>query len=386
MEGGVVRVAIAGGGTGGHVFPALSVARELRAGADQVQVRWFGQADSLEQRTAAADDIDFTAVAVGKLRRDRNPLRMLTRANAVDMARVPVGVAQAVRRLRAFAPDVVLTTGGYVAVPVGVAAGVLRVPLVVHEQTVGLGLANRVLARAATAVAVTSEATVTMLPSRAAVRAVVTGNPVRESVLAGSGPAALDRFGRGFHRGLPTVLVTGGAQGAHQINTAVAGMLKSLLCQANVIHQSGGADLAGLQHTAAALPGELAGRYYVTDFIDGAGMADALALAEVVVCRAGAGTIAELTALGKPAVLIPLASSAGGEQVRAARLLAEAGAAITVTGTVTSETVGAAVAGLLTDPDARARVGKGARELGRPDAGQRLAGLVRAVAVGEPVR
>ena len=386
MEGGDVRVAIAGGGTGGHVFPALSVARELRAGADPVQLLWFGQADSLEQRTAVADDIDFAAVAVGKLRRDRNPLRMFNRANAVDMARVPVGVAQAVRGLRAFAPDVVLTTGGYVAVPVGVAAGVLRVSLVVHEQTVGLGLANRVLTRAATAVAVTSEATVSVLPPRAAARAVVTGNPIRELVLAGSGPAALERFGRGFDRGLPTVLITGGAQGAHQINTAVAEVLTSLLGQANVIHQAGAADLAGLQHTAAALPGELAGRYYVTDFINGAGMADALTLAEVVVCRAGAGTLAELTAVGKAAVLIPLASSAGGEQARAARLLHRSDAAIMVSGKVTGETVGAAISGLLADPDARARLGKAARELGRPDAGQRLAGLVRAVAAGEPVR
>lgn len=382
-----MRVAIAGGGTGGHVFPALSVARELRAGVDPVQLLWFGQADSLEERTAAADDIAFTAVAVGKLRRDRNPLRMVTRANAVDMARVPVGVAQAVRGLRAFAPDVVLTTGGFVAVPVGVAAGVLRIPLVVHEQTVGIGLANRVLARVATAVAVTSEATVAVLPPRAAARAVVTGNPIRESVLTGASSKALDRFGPDFDRTRPTVLVTGGAQGAHQINTAIGEALEQLLWQANVIHQAGAADLAALQRRATALPGELAGRYFVTDFIDGgAGMADALALAEVVVCRAGAGTIAELTALGKPAVLIPLSSSAAGEQARAARLLTEAGAAVTVSGTVTGESLGAAVVELLSDPDARARMGKVARELGRPDAGQRLAGLVRTTADSGPVR
>lgn len=379
-----MRVAIAGGGTGGHVFPALCVARELRAGADLL---WFGQADSLEQRTAAADDIPFAAVAVGKLRRARNPLRMVSRANAVDMARVPVGVVQAVRGLRCYAPGVVLTTGGYVAVPVGVAAGVLRIPLVVHEQTVGLGLANRVLTRVATAVAVTSEATLAVLPPRAAARAVVTGNPVRQSVLAGNSSAALDRFGPGFDRSLPTVLVTGGAQGAHQINTAIGEVLESLLVQANVIHQAGAAELTELQRRVTALPGELAGRYFVTDFIDGAGMADALALAEVVVCRAGAGTIAELTALGKPAVLIPLSSSAAGEQGRAARLLAEAGAAITVSGTVNGEKVGAAVAELLSDPDARVRLGKAARELGRPDAGRRLAALVRtAAAGGEPVR
>ncbi|MEU6564867.1 UDP-N-acetylglucosamine--N-acetylmuramyl-(pentapeptide) pyrophosphoryl-undecaprenol N-acetylglucosamine transferase [Nocardia nova] len=382
----MVRIAIAGGGTGGHVFPALSVARELRAGPDPVHIRWFGQAGSLEQRTAAADGIPFTSVAVGKLRRHRNPMRMLNRANATDMARVPLGVAQALHRVRAFAPDAVLTTGGYVAVPVGVAARLLRIPLVVHEQTVGLGLANRVLARAATAMAVTSDATVKVLPSRAAARAVVTGNPVRESVLTGDRSAALERFGPGFDRDLPTVLVTGGAQGAHQINIAIAETLESMLVQANMIHQAGTADLPELQRDAATLPAVLADRYHVTDFIDGAGMADALALAEVVVCRAGAGTIAELTALGKPAVLIPLASSAGGEQARAARLLAEAGAAVTVSGTVTGQTLAAAVTGVLTDPDARARLGKTARELGRPDAGQCLARLVCAVATRDRFR
>ncbi|UGT58873.1 UDP-N-acetylglucosamine--N-acetylmuramyl-(pentapeptide) pyrophosphoryl-undecaprenol N-acetylglucosamine transferase [Nocardia asteroides] len=367
------------------MFPALAVARELREADDHVHVLWLGQADSLEQRTAAADGIGFSPVAVGKVRRERNPLRMLNRANATDMARVPVGVSQAVRRLRAFAPDVVLTTGGYVAVPVGVAAALLRIPLVTHEQTVGVGLANRVLSRAATAVAVTSEATIAVLSPRAADRAVVTGNPIRESVLAGSGQAALARFGRRFDRALPTVLVTGGAQGAHQINAAIAEVLESLLGQANIIHQAGAADLPMLQDAATALPSELAGRYVVVDFIDGVGMADALALAAVVVCRSGAGTIAELTALGKPALLIPLASSAGGEQARAARLLEQAGAAITVPGPVTGQTISTAVAGLLADPDARTRIGKAAREFGRPDAGARLAALVRAVAAGEPV-
>ncbi len=381
-----MRVAIAGGGTGGHVFPALTVARELRGPGEPVQLLWFGQADSLEQRTATADDIPFSAIAVGKLRRERNPLRMVNRANAKDMARVPIGVAQAVSALRAYAPDVVLTTGGYVSVPVGVAAGMLRVPLVMHEQTVGLGLANRLLARIASVVAVTSDATVAALPSRAAGRAVVTGNPVRSSVLTGIGAGALDRLGSGFDPALPTVLVTGGAQGARQINAAISEILDSLLTQANVIHQAGSIDFAELRRRASALPENLAGRYFVTDFIAGADMADALALAEVVVCRAGAGTVAELTALGKPAVLIPLASSAGGEQARTARLLTDAGAAVTVSGEVTGATVGAAVTALLTDPDTRARLGKVAKGLGRPDAGQRLAGLVQTVARGETVR
>lgn len=140
------------------MFPALAAARELRELAVPVEMSWIGQAGSLEQRTAESEGIAFTAVQVGKLRRDRRPLAMLNRANLTDLVRVPVGAVQAVRALAGLRPDVVLATGGFVTVPVGLAARVLRVPLVVHEQTVGLGLANRVLAKWAAKIALTAEA------------------------------------------------------------------------------------------------------------------------------------------------------------------------------------------------------------------------------------
>ncbi len=356
------RLIVSGGGTGGHTFPALTTVRALRArmGARGLDVLWVGAAGSLEERVATAEGIPFAAVATGKVRRSRNPLGMLSAQNVRDMFRVPLGVFQACSIVRRFRPDVVLGTGGYVAVPVGVAARVCRVPLVIHEQTVRLGLANRVLARGAARVAVTAEASLDLLSAAARKRAVVTGNPVRAEVLTGRADRApVD----GFDPRLPTVYVTGGAQGARQINQLVTAILPWLLERANVIHQCGPAEVEQVTAAAATLPPAMAARHRVQGFV-GAELPDVLALADVVISRSGAGTIAEVTALGKAAVLIPLASSAGNEQAHNAAHLQQAGAAVALLGEVTPEALRSAVAPLL----AEARPPPGA---GRPGAESR---------------
>ena len=373
--GDTLRLLVSGGGTGGHVYPALTAVGALRRGLDgrALEVLWVGAHGSLEARVAAAEGIEFAAVATGKLRRDRNPLKMLSAANLRDMCRVPLGVWQARSLVRSFRPDVVLSTGGYVALPVGMAAHWCRRPLVVHEQTVRLGLANRLLARAATTVAVSSASTLDLLPGSARRSAQVTGNPVRPSVLAGDGRKAVAALGLdGFDLTLPTVYVTGGAQGSAQINSLVGEILPWLLERANVIHQCGPAHADALKAGVEHLPPELAGRYLVAGFV-GSELPDVLALAEVMISRSGAGTIAEITALGKAAVLIPLVSSAGNEQAHNARHLADAGAAVALCGTVTPEDLRTALGPLLADAGARAVVAENAKQLGRPDAAELLA-------------
>lgn len=382
------RLIVTGGGTGGHTYPALTAIRTLRARlADEgraLEVLWVGTGDSLEERVATGEAIPFRAVATGKVRRSANPLMLFSPANLRDMARVPLGVLQARRVVADFRPDVVLATGGYVAVPLGLAAKANRRPLVVHEQTVRLGLANRVLARVATAFAVSSESTLPLLPRRARASASVTGNPVRPEVLAGRADKAVEALGLGgFDRALPTVYVTGGAQGSQQINDVVVTVLPWLLTQANVIHQCGPGNFASLRSTAALLPRELAGRYLLTPYVS-AELPDVLALADVVVSRSGAGTLAELTALGKPSVLVPLASSAGNEQVHNAQHLADAGAAVALVHTVTPDTLSGAVAPLLADPARRAAMAEAARAHGRPDAAERLVDALLAAARPAP--
>ncbi|WP_328891097.1 UDP-N-acetylglucosamine--N-acetylmuramyl-(pentapeptide) pyrophosphoryl-undecaprenol N-acetylglucosamine transferase [Streptomyces sp. NBC_00316] len=376
---------VTGGGTGGHTYPALTGVRTLQARlaarGGALEVLWVGKADSLESRVAAAEGIAFASVATGKIRRSKNTLKLASPATVADMGRVPFGVLQSRRAIKAFRPDVVLATGGYAAVPVGVAATRLcRVPLVVHEQTVRLGLANKTLAVAATRVAVSSESTVSLLSEAVRASTVVTGNPVRPEVFTRQADKAIEALSwHGFDRRLPTVYVTGGAQGAQQINSVVRDALPWLLDHANVIHQCGPDNVEGPRRHTAQLPAQSTARYHLTGYV-GAELADVLALADVVISRSGAGTIAELTALGKAAVFVPLATSAGNEQVHNAEHLATNGAAVTLVGDVTAEQLWAAVAPLLTDSQHRTAMAERARSYGRPDAAERLVDVVLSAA------
>ncbi|MCW5251632.1 UDP-N-acetylglucosamine--N-acetylmuramyl-(pentapeptide) pyrophosphoryl-undecaprenol N-acetylglucosamine transferase [Streptomyces sp. SHP 1-2] len=380
----VFRLIVTGGGTGGHTYPALTAIRTLQArlatSGRTLDVLWIGTAEGLEARVTSAEGIPFTTVATGKVRRHTNPLRMVSPANVRDMARVPLGVAQARNVVSAFRPDVVLATGGYVAVPAGLAAKMCRVPLVLHEQTVRLGLANRRLAGSAARIAVSSESTLPLLPEDVRSAAVVTGNPVRPEVLTGHPGRAVTALGlHAFARHLPTVYVTGGAQGSQQINDVVGGELPWLLERANVVHQCGPAHHETLSARAAGIPASLAVRYHLTPFV-GPELPDVLALADLVVSRSGAGTLAELTALGKPAVFIPLASAAGNEQAHNARHLEKSGAAVALLGEVTGGRLRAAVGPLLDDPERRAGMAAAAGAHGRPDAAERLVDVILSAA------
>ncbi|MEU9478645.1 UDP-N-acetylglucosamine--N-acetylmuramyl-(pentapeptide) pyrophosphoryl-undecaprenol N-acetylglucosamine transferase [Streptomyces sp. NPDC048191] len=389
MNSAAFRLVVTGGGTGGHTYPALTAVRTLQARlaaeGRPLEVLWIGTADGLEARVAPAEGLAFTTVATGKIRRSKNPLKLASPANVKDMARVPLGVLQARRAIDQFRPDVVLATGGYVAVPAGLAARMCHRPLVLHEQTVRLGLANRRLAASAARICVSSESTLPLLSESARAIAVVTGNPVRPEVLSGQAERAVQALGLwGFDRRLPTVYVTGGAQGSQQINELVGESAQWLLQRANVIHQCGPANEAAMRAGAAGLPAELAARYHLAGFVSGE-LPDVLALADVVVSRSGAGTLAELTALGKPAVFVPLASSAGNEQVHNARHLEQAGAAVALTGEVTAAGLQTAVGPLLADAQLRQAMAERARAYGRPDAADRLVDEILAAAQGQPV-
>jgi UDP-N-acetylglucosamine--N-acetylmuramyl-(pentapeptide) pyrophosphoryl-undecaprenol N-acetylglucosamine transferase len=343
-----------------------------------VDVLWIGKDGGHEQGVAEQAGIRFASVATGKIRRASNPLKMISAANIKDMGRVPRGVLQARHLVAEFGPDAVLATGGYVAVPVGVAAKLCGRPLVIHEQTVRLGMTNRALARFASCVAVSSPSTIELLPD--ATRAVVTGNPVRPELLAGRADRAVHSLGwRGFSPRLPTIYVTGGAQGARQINQLVGSSLRWLLPGANVIHQCGKGNAAELLDQASRLPRDLAGRYRVTEYV-GPELADVFALADLVISRSGAGTLAELTVLGKASVLVPLATSAGNEQVHNAQSLHDDGAAVALVGEVSEHDLHAAVMPLVADSGRRQQMARQARLRGKPDAAERLVDAVLAAA------
>jgi len=362
-----LRLAITGGGTGGHVVPALAVIDELRRREVLADLVWIGSREGVERRAAEEAGIQFVAIPTGKLR------RYMSLRNLTDAARVPLGVLSARRALAAFRPDVVLSTGGFVSVPAVVSARGIA-PVVTHEQTAILGLANRINARFADILAISytrSEQSALRLHRRV----VVTGNPVRTGLNAGDRSRGLKRYGFGAE--LPMVYVTGGARGASPINQRIASLLPGILDQVQILHQTGplsaNPDSESLTHRRELLPEAVRHRYTVVEFI-GDELPDVYAAADLVVGRAGAGTIAELAYVGLPAILVPLPDARGDEQALNARVLGEAGAALVIEQSdATPERLQAEILSLLDDSERRARMANAARTVARPDAAARLA-------------
>jgi UDP-N-acetylglucosamine--N-acetylmuramyl-(pentapeptide) pyrophosphoryl-undecaprenol N-acetylglucosamine transferase len=275
---------------------------------------------------------------------------------------------------------VVFATGGFVALPVVIAAAAARRPVVIHEQTAVPGLANRIAARVARHVAVSFAGAATAFP---AAKVVVTGNPLRPELRDGSREEALRRLG--LDAALPLIYVTGGAQGAHRVNRVVGTALPGLLEHAQVIHQCGDhpttGDRAWLQERRRALPEALARRYTVVPYVTDE-LASIYAAARLVIGRAGAGTVNECCQLGLPALYIPLPSARGGEQLANATLVARAGAAVVLPQpSLTPERLVAEVDELLARPHELDRMGERAGQLAVPDAAERLATLVLSCAV-----
>jgi UDP-N-acetylglucosamine--N-acetylmuramyl-(pentapeptide) pyrophosphoryl-undecaprenol N-acetylglucosamine transferase len=367
-----MRLIVAGGGTGGHVTPALAtlaVLRERLTG-QPLDLLWIGTRDGVERRITGEQGIPFRAIQAGKLR------RYLSLENVIDFGRIPVGVTQALGHIARFRPDVVFSTGGFVSVPTVTAAGLLRRRVLVHEQTAQFGLANRLNLPFATTIALPYEASRAFVPATKR-RVVVTGNPVRADLFGGDRAEGARLLG--LDPAVPTLYVTGGAFGARILNATLATILPDILSRYQVIHSRGRQEerptLADLQAVVAPLPAERRARYVVREFI-GAELPHIYTLAALIIGRAGAGTVAELAALGKPAILIPLPGTGGDEQTKNARLLSDAGGAIMLPERdLTPERLVAAIDRLLR-PDQRealARMGDAARTQSPGDAAERLA-------------
>lgn len=377
-----MRVLVTGGGTGGHVSPALAVIQALQKREPGVVIRYVGSATGVEAKLAREAGLEFVGVASGKLRRSsKGPLGLLTGANLRDAFRVPQGFFQALKAVKDFKPDVVFATGGYVSVPPVLAAAFLRIPILTHEQTVTVGLANKINGRYAKRIALSFEGAKEELPPALQKKAFVTGNPVREVIFAGSKASAASRFRfDGVDECLPCVYVTGGAQGSHILNNAVKAALPKLLTQARVLHQCGESDAAALDEYRKTLTDRERSRWVVRAFVQSDEIGDAYALANLLVSRSGAGTVTEVCALGKPAIFVPLVPASGDEQTRNAQRLVDAGAALIVKQSECSgESLLAAILPLLDDTSKRASMGGKAKKLATPRAAEDLAEAIFAL-------
>jgi UDP-N-acetylglucosamine--N-acetylmuramyl-(pentapeptide) pyrophosphoryl-undecaprenol N-acetylglucosamine transferase len=290
-----LKVGVTGGGSAGHVVPALAVAAEFRR-RGQDDLVFFGRADSIEERLARQAGLRFVSLPAAGLRRYRSW------RNLVLPFVVLWGIASAIVAVRREKISVLLCKGGYVSVPAAIGAWVNRVPFAIHESDHSLGLANRILARFATKVLTSSEGTAV---KGRRIQPIYTGLPVREDLEA----ADPGRF-RARH-GLPAagrvLLVFCGSSGSVRINDAVRAQLDLLLKDFQIVHVCGPGNT---DQALASTPG-----YYQFEYLN-EDMADALWLADIVIGRSGATTLAELDALGKPAVLIPLPLSVSrGDQI-----------------------------------------------------------------------
>jgi UDP-N-acetylglucosamine--N-acetylmuramyl-(pentapeptide) pyrophosphoryl-undecaprenol N-acetylglucosamine transferase len=345
-----MRLLIAGGGTGGHLFPALAVARAFRAEDPDGAVLIVGRAGGPEERVVPAAGFDLETVRVRGL--DRDALWK----NITLPVLIPLALGAALRIVDRFRPDVVLGMGGYVMAPAVAAARRRHIPYVLHEKDVRPGLATRYFARGAAAVCTTLPGTEKRLRD---MRVVLTGVPLRD----GFAPRTPDIPPR-------RLLVTGGSQGARRLNEAVWSALDALCARfEEVIHVAGAQGADGIARHARD-------RYRGISFADD--MPTLMRSADLVVSRAGVGTIAEATAIGLPMILVP-GTFGGGHQEENADAMVEAGAAIRIADAdLSGGTLLSAIAGL--DDDRLRAMAAASAGSGRRDAAQRVLAVLHEVA------
>lgn len=367
-----LRVVIAGGGTGGHISPAVAVAEELRRRMN-VDLHWIGSDSGFEGAAAAEHSILFYTVRTGKLR------RYFASATFIDTLKIPVGIWEARTLLRRIKPDVIFSTGSFVSVPTVVAGRFSGIPCLTHEQTASLGLATRINARFCDVVALSFPGPGKVF-TRKGTEVIITGNPIRSSIRQGDRKTLLRLFD--IPPELPLVYVTGGAQGAHAINTTVADALSELLKHVAIIHQCGpqssNGDHARLVRLRDRLEPEQRVRYHPVERVSDE-LAHIYASAALVVGRSGAGTVAELAALGVPSILVPLPGAE--EQLRNAHVLADAGASIIIPqGKFTPETLTATVQCLVNSSERLQKMREAALGVAPDDPTNRLCDAIVALA------
>jgi UDP-N-acetylglucosamine--N-acetylmuramyl-(pentapeptide) pyrophosphoryl-undecaprenol N-acetylglucosamine transferase len=378
-----MRILISGGGTGGHIYPALAVATALR---DQygAELLFIGDENGLETTIVPAAGVPFAAISAGKLR------RYLSRRTLSDLARVPRGVAQALGHARRFRPHAAFTSGGYVSVPAGLAARLTGAPLLMHQQDVPPNLANRLLTPFATRISVSFAASLPYFPEE---RVTLLGNPVREEVVAAAalfGPNLRPQFG--LDPRAPVLLVTGGSQGARSLNQVIARALPHLLPRMQVLHVSGEATYEGTRALAeqalASMPNgdDLRARYALFPYLK-TEMPEAMAASDIILCRSGAATLTEVAVIGRASLLVPLPPGfTGSPQAANAAMFQRAGAAeVILDKDLTVERVVSHIAALLDDPTHRAAMARVAQGFARPTAARDLAASVAALARGRMV-
>jgi UDP-N-acetylglucosamine--N-acetylmuramyl-(pentapeptide) pyrophosphoryl-undecaprenol N-acetylglucosamine transferase len=360
-------------------LPTLATSDALKSLDSSIELLYIGQDGGMEAKIVAGAGLNFAPISAGKFRRnhfDSGLAKIFNLStlgpNARDSLKMVQGVGQALRILRSFKPDVVFLKGGFVCLPVGIAAKMLGIPFVVHESDATPGLTNRILSRWAEKIAVGFPVKSYKLfdPTKL----VYVGNPVRANILTSHRLEGLAHFE--LDSNLPVVLITGGSQGAAQINNAVLSVIDELTANYQIIHQTGEGEIARIRFELSRTPKSAnRHRYHPYGFLM-SDMGLALAAADLVVGRAGVNTINDCAVLGKPTILIPNYVMAG-HQVENARVLSRQGAVRVLDGaSLTGAKLLAEINLVLGSEEEQARLSAGISKFARPEAAQELAHLI----------
>ncbi len=321
-----MKIVFCGGGTGGHFYPLIAIAESVHEKAREhrlitPRLYYLAPVPYDEQSLFAAEMI-FIPVPAGKWR------RYFSMKNYADLFVTLYGLFKALVTVYQIYPDVVISKGGFASVPVTLAARFWRIPVIVHESDSKPGRANLMAAKYAYRIAISFPGAAALFPKSAQAKIALTGIPIRRGLKGGTPDAA--RAQLGLDASVPTVLILGGSSGSARINEAVLSGLIDMVGSLNIIHQTGRAEFAEIERTAKVILADNpnASRYHVFDFLSLESLRNAGAAASVIVSRAGAGSIAELSMLQKPAILIPIPESVSHDQRTNAYTYARTGAAV----------------------------------------------------------
>ncbi|KIY20709.1 undecaprenyldiphospho-muramoylpentapeptide beta-N-acetylglucosaminyltransferase [Mesobacillus subterraneus] len=362
-----MRIAVSGGGTGGHIYPALALIREIHKKDEDVEFLYIGTKSGLESTLVPREKIPFKSIHITGFK------RKLSFENVKTVLRFLKGVRDSKKMLKEFHPDVVIGTGGYVCGPVVYAAAKMGIPTIVHEQNSVPGLTNKFLSRYVDKIAICFEEARQFFPEQ---KVEMTGNPRASEVLGQDGIKG--RLSTGLKLKVPTVLIFGGSRGAKPINEAVIKSLTELSSKPyQVLYVTGDSHFEEVQQEV-----ELVGNpenVIIKPFIHN--MPEVLAGVDLTVARAGATTLAELTSLGIPSILIPSPYVTDNHQEKNARALSEKGAArLLLEKDLTGPKLVESIDQILGQEQKLADMKKAAKKLGMPDAAQRVYHLIKEIA------
>ena len=374
-----MKILLTGGGTGGHLIPLLGVVAELKKlNKKAPQPCGTMEPTSLEFLliTPASDfnqsisdaGIQIRTIKAGKLR------RYFSWENFRDILKIPVGIIQSLYYVYKFKPDVVFSKGGFASVPPVIAAWILKAPIVTHESDIVPGLANRIIARFASKVLISFSVAEKYFNKN---KIILTGNPIRSDITQGNRKNAFNFFK--LSPDLPTILIFGGSQGAQKINEMVLESLPNLVKKCQIIHQCGDKNYKEIKKSLKAtfqnvVFKDFSKRYRPYPFINEE-MKDAYAIADIVIARAGASSLAEIVALKKPNILIPLSTSANNHQSENAKFFAEKNASLIINETTdNSQNLTDTIFKLLSDENLQQQLKQNLSKIASPqNASQKIA-------------